>query len=71
MMDLPITRPAAAGTFDVLLLDRELKNACPKVRAVTVAHHTDPHGVFVHLTDSLTPEERQVIETVVAEHRAT
>lgn len=70
-MDVLVVRPASAGKFDALTLDRELKAVCSKVQSVTVAHHCDPHAVFVHVTDSLTPEERQAVETVVAEHRAT
>lgn len=67
-MDLLVTRPSSCGTFDVVLLDSELKNACGKVSAISVAHHCDPHAVFVHLSGDLTESERHIIENIVAAH---
>lgn len=66
-MDILITRPASVGTFDVVTLERALKAACSKVRAVTVAHHCDPYAVFVNIADGeeLTPEEHRGVEAAV------
>jgi len=68
--DYVVTRSPEAGVFDVLQLDRELKQACAKVAAVTVAHHCDPYVVFIHCSEPLTTEERAAIEQVVQAHRA-
>lgn len=65
---LLFTRAVEKGRFDVLKLDSELKMACAKVKAVTVAHHSDPHGIFVHCSEPVTEEERSELESVIEHH---
>ena len=68
MVDLLFTRARDVGRIDAILLDQELKAACEKVDAISVAQHCDPYAVFVHVTAELTTEERQAIGDVIANH---